>query len=167
MATTNAYQTGTAYTDPSNGPGNWQTEIMAPVTGAADTVTENMYGYVDSQGRVAVVYVSAARTATPTAYPLYTRGSQGVTATINVTAVTSTPSVVFTIEAYDPSSATWTSMLASSAIVGTGTTRLAVAPGIAVSANASASTVIPDTIRVKATHGNTNSITYSVGLDWM
>lgn len=166
MATTTPNQTGQVFTEA--GPeGHWQTEVMTPVTSASDTVTENMYGYVDSQGRVAAVYVSTARTGTPTAYPLYTRGSQGVTATIVVTAVGSTPSVVFTIEAYDPASATWVALLTSAAITGTGTTRLAVAPGIAVASNLSASTVIPDTIRVKATHANNVTITYSVGLDWM
>lgn len=167
MTTTYPYQTGTAYTDPSNGPGKWQEEIMAPVTGAADTVTENMYGFVDSQGRVAVAYVSAARTATPTAYPLYTRGATGVVATVVVTAAGVTPSVVFTIEAYDPASATWTALLTSAAITGTGTTKLSVALGIAEVTNLAVSKILPDTIRIVPTHGNATTITYSVGLDWM
>ena len=79
------YVTGTTYTD-AGSEGHWQTEVMSPVTGATDTVTENLYGSVDSQGRVAIVYPSAARTATPTAYPLYTRGTEGVTVTTVVTA---------------------------------------------------------------------------------
>lgn len=162
------YVTGTAYTDTGlSDAGRWQTKVMAPVTGAALTLTENLYGAVDGAGRVAIVYPSAARTATPTASPLYTRGARGVITTIVVTAVTGTPSITVAIQSYDPGSSTWVSLLTSTAITVVGTTTMVVAPGVAVAANLAVSTIIPDTLRVLVTHVDAQSITYSVGLDWV
>jgi hypothetical protein len=140
---------------------------MAPVTGAALTLTENLYGAVDGAGRVAIVYPSVARTATPTASTLYTRCAKGVTATIVVTAKTGTPSITMAVQYYDPGSTTWVSLLTSVAITAAGTTTLVVAPGVAAAANLAVSTTIPDMIRVLVTHADAQSITYSVGLDWM
>lgn len=165
MATTVAYQTGQVFTEA--GPeGKWQTEVMAPVTGASDTVTENAYGLVDGQGRPAVAYVSAARTTDQTSGSFYSRGAAGLIATLVVTAKTSSPSITFSIQAYDPASATWITLLTSAAITNTSTNRLTVSPQVSSSANVSVNGVIPDTVRIFVDHSNTDSITYSVGLDW-
>lgn len=163
------YQIGTAYTDTGlSDAGRWQNSIMSPVTGNATTVTENAYGAVDGQGRVATAYISVARTATPTAQPLYTRTARGVIATLVVTAKTGTPSLTMAIQAYDPASATWISLLTSAAIATSpSTTTLTFAPGAATTANVSSPGVLPDTIRILVTHADAQSITYSVGLDWI
>jgi hypothetical protein len=161
------YQSGTAFTDGGRAQGDWQTNIMAPVTGATVTTNQNKTGVVDGQGRVATAYESRARTATPTSYSLYSRGARGLTVYISATAITSTPSVVVTIDGYDPVSATWFNLLTSAAIATVSTKKMVVFPGIAEVANLSVSTIIPDTVRVVMTHGNANSITYSVDLDWM
>lgn len=161
------YQSGTAFTDGGRSSGDWQNNIMSPVLTATVTTNQNKTGVVDGAGRVGTAYESRARTATPTSYPLYSRGAKGLTIYVNATAVTSTPSVVVTIDGYDPVSATWFNLLTSTAIATVSAQKLVIYPSVAASANVAVSTVIPDTIRVVMTHGNANSITYSVDLDWM
>jgi hypothetical protein len=161
----NPYQTGQVFTEAST-EGRWQTEVMAGVTGATDTVTENTYGTVDSQGRPSIIYPSAARTAAPNPYPLYTRGTEGVAFMINMSAVTATGSVTFNIQAYDPGSAGWVTLLSSAAIATVSAVRLTVGPNLPTTANVSAQTIIGDTMRVQAVHGNGVAMTYSVGADW-
>jgi hypothetical protein len=163
------YQTGTAFTDTGlSDAGRWQTEIMAPVTGNATTITENLFEKVDGQGRAAVLFPSAARTASPTVYPIYTRAAKGVIVATVVTAKTGTPSITVAIQAFDHGSGTWVSMLTSAAInTSPSTTVLTYAPGVATTANVSAPGTLPDTIRVLVTHADAQSITYSVGLDWI
>lgn len=107
-------------------------------------------------------FTSSARTATPTNAELTTEGARGLHLVIDVTAVTSTPSVVPTVDAYSPLANKWYNLLTGVAITATGTTVLKIYPGIATAANAAASDVVPDTFRVVMTHGNANSITYSV-----
>lgn len=114
-------------------------------------------------GSVRTVYASAARTATPTPTTFTsTRAEKGGHFVIVVTAVTATPSVVPAIEAYDPTSNTWYAVLTGAAITATGTTVLKIYPGIAVQANATAADILPQTWRVTMTHGDSDSITYSV-----
>lgn len=108
------------------------------------------------------VYASAARTATPTANPLTMEGARGVHVVIDVTAVTSTPSVVPTIDGYDPLSGKWYNLLTGAAITATGTTVLKIYPGITAVANGAASDVVPDVFRVVCTHADSDSATYSV-----
>lgn len=111
----------------------------------------------------ATLYASAARTAAPTLVDQTNEGAKGVHVVIDVTAVTADPSVVFTIEGKDPASGKYYTILASAAIVGTGTTVLRVFPGATAAANLTANDVIPKTWRVKCVHADTDSITYSVG----
>lgn len=82
---------------------------------------------------------------------------------IDVTAVTATPSVVFTIQGKDKVSGEYYTILASSAITTTGTTVLKVGAGLAASANSVANDVLPNIWRVIATHADADSIIYSVG----
>lgn len=157
-----------AFTDADRGDqGRWQTFAMVPVTGDAQTTLVSKYSVVDDQGRPGVLYVSAARTVTPTAQTLYSRGALGLSVYISATAVTATPSIVVTIDGYDAGSATWYNILTSAAIATVSTKRMIVHPTVAAVANLSVATAIPDTIRVVMTHGDTDSITYSVTLDWM
>lgn len=110
------------------------------------------------------LYASAARTATPTATSQTTDGARGGHFVIDVTAVTSTPSVVPTIDGFDSLSGKWYNLLTGDAITATGTTVLKVYPGIAATANAAAADVIPDVFRLVMTHADTDSITYSAAV---
>lgn len=107
-------------------------------------------------------YASAARTATPTAYEFTMEGRRGLHCVIDVTAASDTPSVVPTIAGLDPLSGKYYSLLVGAAITATGTTVLKIYPGIAASANAAASDVVPDVVKLTMTHADTDSITYSV-----
>lgn len=106
---------------------------------------------------------SGARTSTNNSGSLSNFAARGVHVIVDVTAVTAAPSTVFTIEGFDVVSGKWYVLLTSAAIATVSTTLLTVYPGVTVTANVSASQVLPRTWRVVATHGNANSMTYSVG----
>ena len=108
------------------------------------------------------VFASAARTATVSSSKFEGAGARTLTVAIDATAIAATPSVVFTIERYNPVGDDWTTVLASAAVTAAGNTVLVVDPAITVVANATASTSVPFTWRVTATHGDADSITYSV-----
>ena len=72
-----------------------------------------------------------------------------------------------TIDGYDVVSDTWYNLLTSAAIATVSTKRMVIYPNVAVVANLTAAAVLPDTIRVVMTHGDTDSITYTVSLDWL
>lgn len=89
--------------------------------------------------------------------------SQGLVVVIDVTALTAGASLVFTIQGVDPvSGATW-DILASAAVVATGTTVLKVHPALTASANAVAKDVVPARVRVKVVPADTKSVTYTIG----
>lgn len=106
-----------------------------------------------------LLFASEARTATSSATML-TDSTEGLFF-IDVTAVTATPSVVFTIAGVSPSGAEYT-ILASAAITGTGLTVLRVSPQLTAAANTIAKDMLPQAVKVTATHGDADSITYSV-----
>lgn len=110
----------------------------------------------------ATVLASAARTATNQSADQTNYNWRGLHLIINVTAIVDTPSVVFTIQGKDPISANYYTILASAAIVGTGTTVLKVYPGITAAANLSVSDILPRVWRVDATHADADSATYSI-----
>lgn len=109
------------------------------------------------------IYSSAARTVTPDTQEFELPGGikYGVFV-IDVTAATSTPSTVFTVSGVDRLSGKVYTVLASAAIVGTGTTVLRVGPSLTAATNLVANDVLPPVIRITATHGNANSQTYTV-----
>ncbi|AMV25513.1 hypothetical protein VT84_14030 [Gemmata sp. SH-PL17] len=107
-------------------------------------------------------FTSAARTTTGNSGDLSNKQHRGLHLVIDATAATSTPSVVFTIQGKDPVSGQYYTILASAAITGVSTTVLRVYPALTAAANATANDVLPQTWRVLATHGNANSLTYSV-----
>lgn len=91
-------------------------------------------------------------------------GCKGVKVVIDITAVPgSAPSITFTIQGKDEVSAKYYTILASSALTGTGTTVLTVYPGLTAANNSVASDVLPRTWRVNVAVGNGNAATYSVG----
>jgi hypothetical protein len=110
-----------------------------------------------------VIYASAARTATPTAVSRRVDRYRGCVVLIDVTAIAATPSVTPKIEGVMSSGAVYT-LLTGAAITGTGQTALKVYPGITAAANVAVSDVLPQNIKVTLTHGDADSITYSVDL---
>jgi hypothetical protein len=114
---------------------------------------------------------TAARTATPAtagadgtegvATPRY---AQLLSARIDVSAVTDTPSVVFAIQGWDPAAQEWFDLIVSAAVTGTGVTFLHVGNSAVNTANVSANFALPARVRVRATHADADSITYSVAL---
>lgn len=113
-------------------------------------------------GSGATVFASAARTATVNSELFESQGARGVHVIIDVTAASATPSVVFTIQGYSGLGDDYYTLLASAAITGTGTTVLKVFPGATAAANLAANDTLPPRWRVIATHGDADSITYSV-----
>lgn len=135
-----------------------------PVT--ARQVLYNQAGGTFDRARnngTATVLASAARTATTDSADLTNHNGRGVAVDIDVTAIVDTPSVVFHVQAKDPVSGVYVTVLESAAVVGTGHTRLRVYPGIAAVANLAASDILSRTWRVRAVHADADSITYSVG----
>lgn len=115
------------------------------------------------EGEAATILASAARTATPTVDTFHVSGdARGLILIIDATAVTATPSVVFTVLGVDPvSGKTWT-ILASAAVATVSTVVLRVHPELTASANLIAKDVVPSYFTVSAVHGDADSITYSV-----
>lgn len=109
------------------------------------------------------VFASAARTATAASDTFANQhGHRGVEIVIDATAITSSPSVVFTIQGYSPLGNDFYTILASAAVVSAATTVLRVYPGLTIAANLVANDVLPALWRVNAVHGNADSITFNV-----
>jgi len=104
-----------------------------------------------------------ARTASTFSRDLKGQWSSGVVI-INCSAKTGTPSVTFDVEGKDPASGDYYPILTSVAITGTGMTVLRIHPAMVAATNVIAAEVLPHTFRVRATHADGDSITYSVGV---
>lgn len=111
----------------------------------------------------ATLLSSAARTATVASADQANETRRGVNVLIKVTAIVSSPSVVFTVQGKDATTGDYYDLLSSAAITGTGTTVLRVYPGNVAVANLAISYPLPRVWRVNCVHGNGDSITYSVG----
>lgn len=110
---------------------------------------------------------SAARTATNASID-YSLGHGGYGRfTIDVTAAPGVDTVTFNIQAKDATSGKYTTLLASTALAGTGTVILEIGPTITASANATANRLLPETFRVQVVHSAATSFTYSVGLEYV
>ena len=112
----------------------------------------------------AVVSLSAA-TANGNSAVLTNSMGRGVRVNINITALTGTsPTLTVTIRGYDAASASYFTLLASTALNATGFTSLLVYPGAAASANVSANNVVPQKWDVSYTLGGTTpAITATIG----
>lgn len=108
------------------------------------------------------VLASAARTASVNSADLINYNSRGLHLIINVSALAATPSIIATIQGKCPISGTYYTILAGVAITTTGINIIKVYPGISAVVGASASDLLPRTWRVAMTHGDADSITYSV-----
>ncbi len=110
-------------------------------------------------------YASAARTATPTAVTVSTGRYTRAAIVIDATAITATPSVVMTVHGLDPTSGSYYLIATSAAITAISNTYLRIGPGLTSTANLSFGDIVPDTLRITMTHGDADSITYSVGVN--
>ena len=108
------------------------------------------------------ILASEARTATVNSSDMTNKDSSGIHVIVDVTAIAATPSIVATIEAKDAKSGKYYTLLASAAITTVSTNVLKVFPGALASANLIANDILPVTYRVTVTHGDADSITYSV-----
>lgn len=94
--------------------------------------------------------------------------AKGAHITIDVTAIETNPSITPKVQALDPVSGQWYTMMTNTAISATSTAVMRVYPGIAVtSTNSEKSDVLPRNWRLNLAHGNTNKITYSVGVSYV
>lgn len=109
------------------------------------------------------ILASAARTATNSSATFKNPNHRAAHFIVDVTAIAATPSVVFSIEAFDVASGTFYPILESPAITSVGTTVLKVGIGFTPIPNLTANNLIPFSYRVTATHADADSITYSVG----
>lgn len=117
-----------------------------------------------------VALESAARTATPSVATYRNPGFKGVHVIVDVTALSATPSVVVKVEGQDPATEEFYEILSGTAITdvtGTGTYVFKVYPGIEPSPGAAASDGIPKFWRVRPVHADADSITYSVGVNYL
>lgn len=110
---------------------------------------------------------SAARTATTSSADQTNYNGQAVAVTVNVTVVPGVETLTVTIEAKDPVSGAYTTILSSDALVATGTVRMRVGTNITAVSNLAAADVLGRTWRVTVTPSASGSFTYSVGYDVM
>lgn len=114
-----------------------------------------------AQAFQSTIYASAIRTASSVSADVVRTTERGVSFIINMTVVPGVDTVTFTIQGKDNLGNYYT-LLASAALVGTGVVVLSVCPGCAVTANVSASAILPDVYRIITTHSAGTSFTYTV-----
>lgn len=123
---------------------------------------------MESATREGTVFASAARTATESSDAISNAGAKYLLLFLDVTAITLTPSVTLSVEAYDRASGEWfTVWTAAAAVTGTGNTQYALGPGLDAAAPGgftdAENVPVPPTFRVTATHADADSATYSLG----
>lgn len=98
-----------------------------------------------------------------------TGGRIGCKLVIDVTAISgTTPTLTVTLQGKDPVSGKYYNILSSAAISTVSTTVLTVYPGLTAAANATASDILPGTVRVvTAVAGTTPAVTATVGLSFI
>jgi hypothetical protein len=120
-----------------------------------------------ARNQEATVFASAARTASSDSADQTNYYWRGVVLVIDVTAITASPSVVFTVQGKSTLGSDYYTILVSAAITATGQTVLRIYPGLTAAANLVASDVLPYKWRVSAAHGDADSITFSVSANYI
>ncbi len=125
-------------------------------------------------GKTLSILASAARTATVTDEALVRNrtndGACGLRVIVDVTALAASPSVVLTIQGYDAAINKYFDVLVGTAITdvtGTGTYVYKIFPSATPSAGATANDFLPATWRIKMVHGDTDSITYTLDVEYL
>lgn len=119
--------------------------------------------FAQNVNRTGTILTSAARTATTNGQDMSNDIYAGVTVILDITVAPGVDTVTLTVQGKDPASGKYYTLLAGAAESATGTKTYTVYPGIAVTSNVSASTVLPRIWRVIVTHSAGTSFTYSVG----
>lgn len=88
---------------------------------------------------------------------------RGMHVVIDITSI-SGGNLTFTVEGKDPASGKYYTLLASTALAGTGTTVLRIFPGATAAANVTANDLVPGTIRVRWTIGTTPTAAFTIGV---
>lgn len=110
------------------------------------------------------IYSSGARTATPDTYELGNQRCRGLYVIVNVTALTSTPSLVVKLQGVDTENDVTWDILTSPTITEIGTYIMQLGPGLERGGTSVVNGIVPPRFRLSATHGDSDSITYSVVL---
>lgn len=113
------------------------------------------------------ILASAARIATVVSPVFSAEQVLASTFVIDVTAAPVTPSIVAVIEGKDPESGSFYPILTDAAITTVSRTTLQVGPTITAAANVAANDILPSEYRITVTHGDADSITYSIGVTHM
>lgn len=111
------------------------------------------------------VYETAARTESPepnTCLFMGTERPTGLVLFINPSIIGVAPSVTFAIDGVDPYSGGTYNILTSAAVTTAANVILRVHPDLTAEANEIAKDALPPVFRITATHGNSDTITYSV-----
>lgn len=108
------------------------------------------------------VLSGVAATASQNSADLTNADGRGVKVYVN-TSLIGTGSITVSVQAKDPASGTYVTLLASAAIVTNVMTVLTVYPGAPVTTNVSANDVLPRQWRVSVVANNANPANYSVG----
>lgn len=121
-----------------------------------------------SQNLSGILLPSAERTSTPTIADRENIAGRGVMIIVDVTAKSNSPSLTLKINTKDPASQKKLTLLESEAITGTGTFFFLVYPGVdslLTSETLTKASIVPlgREWNVEIEHGNSDSITYSVG----
>ena len=114
----------------------------------------------DFQANLVVQAIGA--TVTQNSPDLLNPYGRGVKVFVNTTAI-GTGSITVTIQAKDPGSGSYATLLASAAIVTNATGVYTVYPGLDAVANVSANDILPRQWRVSVTANNANPANYTVG----
>ncbi len=113
------------------------------------------------------VLASASRSSDTNSSDQTNYNAKGVIITIDLTILNST-SLTFTITYKDSLSGKYQTLLASTALVGTGTTSLTIYPGATVTANLSLSMPLPRIYRIQSVRGGTpGADTYSISANYI
>lgn len=112
------------------------------------------------------ILASAARTATLNGADQVNHNAKGVIITLDVTAVTATPSITLRIQHKDNESSAYENLLIGAAVTAIGVHTYIVYPGVAAAAEDIVETIgfpLGRQWRVRVEHGDADSITYSIG----
>ena len=110
---------------------------------------------------------SAARTAEAMGPATNIGGFAGAHVVIDVTARAGASAITAHVEAHDAASGKWYTILSSAAISSVSTVVLKIHPQFTAAANTVAKDGLPQNTRVRVAHGNADSITYSVGVNFI
>lgn len=108
------------------------------------------------------LYASQSRTTTPTAVQFNRRRAKAMDVVIDCTTFAATPSVVVTVDGFDSLSNQWFNIGTSAAVTNTSTRVMQFGSALASTTNLSFNTFLPDKMRVVATHGDADAITYTI-----